>query len=63
MDHDIDEMNHLNINYLKMVNKDSDLTRYNRTELKKLSATAIQITAAYNQTPNPVQPPLLNPHA
>ena len=50
MDHDIKEMKHLNIFYLKMVNKAPDLILYNRTELKKLSNTAKQTVAAYNQS-------------
>ena len=62
MDHDINEMVHLNIHYLKMVNKAPDLTRYNRTELKKLSNTAEQIIAAFNQIPAPV-PPHASSHA
>ena len=57
MDHDIKEMGHLNIHYLKMVNKAPDLTRYNLTELKKLSNTAEQTTAAYNKIQTPVQTP------
>ena len=57
LDHDIEEMKHLNIYYLKLINESSDLHQYNLTELKKLSATAIQIIAAYNQTTNPVTPP------
>ena len=67
MDHDIKEMVHLNIHYLKMVNKAPDLTRYNRTELKKLSNTAEQTVAAYNQIQTPIQtptpPPPPNLHA
>ena len=61
MDHDIKEMGHLNIHYLKMVNKAPDLTRYHLTELKKLSNTAEQTTAAYNKIQTPVQTPLPRP--
>ena len=57
MDHDIEEMIHLNIHYLKMVNEAPDLTRYNHTELKKLSNTAKQTVAAYKQVQAPIQPP------
>ena len=49
MDQDIEEMKNLNIFYLKMANVAPDFTRYNRTELKKLSNTAQQTIAAYNQ--------------
>ena len=57
MDHDIKEMVHLNIHYLEMVNEAPDFTRYSSTELKKLSITAEQTIAAYNQIQTLVQPP------
>ena len=65
MDHDINEMVLLNIHYLKMAKEAPDLTRYNRTELKKLHNTAKQTVADHNQIQAPIQtpPPLPNLHA
>ena len=65
MDQDIAEMVNLNKRYSKMVDEAPDYTQYNRTELKKLSNTATQTIAAYNQIQAPIQtpPPFPNLHA
>ena len=51
LDHDIDKIKHLNSLHVKIANKSTNHFQYNCTELKKLFATSIQITAALYTPP------------
>ena len=57
LDQDIKEMRGLNQSFSKVTGESLDHLKYNRTEFKKLSFTAMQIVNAYYQDPTPSLPP------